>query len=269
MLGAMFDLQELRIIVGDVVARGLGHAGAPAAGLPLMLIHGLACSSEVWAPMLARTAERPCGRETIALDMPGYGRTPGPKHGLGIAELAAWNLAVLAGQGHARVHVVGHSMGCQVALAMARAEPERVASATLIGPTTGAEGQGAGRYALGLAADALFESWAYNRTLLRMWRQMGARRYVRTLPSMLRDRPISRAAEVRCPVLIVRGGRDAIVPNRVVRRLAAALPYGRRAEIPRGAHAVQFDCPDALLRELLPFLGEVEAGEQVEARRAS
>lgn len=251
--------QHLRLTVADHAAHGLHLGGAPEVGLPILLVHGLACSSQVWAPLLAHMAERTFRREAIALDMPGYGRTPGPHHALDIDELAAWNLAALAARGHARVHVVGHSMGCQVAFAMARADPARVASVTLVGPTTGAEGQRLGRYALGLCADALFESWAYNRTLLRMTRQMGLRRYIHTVPAMLRDRPISQADQVRCPVLIVRGTRDAIVPARVARRLANALPRGRCRQVPQVAHAVQFDRPAAFLHELLPFLAEVEA----------
>ena len=257
----MDQAQPLRITVAGREARGLRLAGAPEVGLPVALVHGIACSSEVFTPLLARLATRTFRREVVALDMPGYGHTPGARGALDIEELARWYADALAVLGLGRVHVVGHSLGCQVALALARMAPERVGSATLIGPTTGAEGQGLARYAAGLVADSLFESWAYNLTLLRMARQMGVRRYVRTVPCMLRDRPLTRAAEVRCPVLIVRGTRDRIVPARVVRRLAAALPDGRVAHVPGVAHAVQFDQPEAFIAALLPFLSGAEVAE--------
>ena len=154
--------------------------------------------------------------------------------------------------------VVGHSMGCQVALALARRAPQRVASATLIGPTTGSEGQRLARYAVGLALDAVFESPRYNLTLLRMWSQMRLRRYFATVPFMLRDRPIALASQVRCPALVVRGQRDCIVPARAVRRLVAALPEGRWVEVPAVAHAVQFDRPEQFGDLLLPFVARIE-----------
>jgi len=255
----MADLQPLWISVTGRDTCGLRLAGAPEVGLPIVLVHGLACSSEVYRPLLACMAARTFRREAVSLDMPGYGRTPGPADALDIAALAAWYDAAMTALEIPQAHLVGHSMGCQVALALARRAPSRVASVTLIGPTTGGEGQRRGRYALGLLADSLFESWQYNRTLMRMTRQMGVRRYIQTVPAMLRDRPLSLAAEVRCPALIVRGTRDRIVPASVVRRLAAALPQGRAVEVPGVAHAVQFDRPDAFLGELLPFMAEVEA----------
>jgi len=213
----------------------------------------------VFGPLLARLATRTFRREAVALDIPGYGHTPSDRGTLDIEELARWSAAAMTVLGIGRAHVVGHSMGCQVALALARMAPERVASATLIGPTTGAEGQGLVRYAAGLLADSLFESWAYNRTLLRMARQMGVRRYLRTVPCMLRDRPLALADQVRCPVLIVRGTRDRIVTMRAVLRLAAALPDGRVAHVPGVAHAVQYDQPEAFIATLLPFLLDTEA----------
>jgi pimeloyl-ACP methyl ester carboxylesterase len=80
-----------------------------------------------------------------------------------------------------------------------------------------------------------------------------------TVPFMLRDAPSSQAPRVRCPVLVVRGTRDWIVSVRAARRLAAALPAGAYVEVPRVAHAVQFDRPDAFTELLLPFVGTAEA----------
>ena len=43
------------------------------AGKPLLLVHGLGSSSRNWDPVMAGLAER---REVIAVDLPGFGRTP-------------------------------------------------------------------------------------------------------------------------------------------------------------------------------------------------
>lgn len=258
MLARMDAAQELEVVVAGRRVHGVRRVGTPDAGLPLVLMHGLACSCAVYGPLFKCLASRQPLREAVALDMPGYGGSRAGRT-LDIEALAAWYAEALTAVGVARGHLVGHSMGCQVALALARLAPERVASVTLIGPTTGREGQGLARYMGGLAMDSLFESWRYNVTLLRMWSQMGLHRYFVTVPFMLRDTPISLASRVRCPVLVVRGTRDYIVPARVGRRLAAALPAGNYVEVPGVAHAVQFDRPEAFSGLLLPFVDAAEA----------
>jgi 2-hydroxy-6-oxonona-2,4-dienedioate hydrolase len=258
-------MTPLVVAVDGRVAHGLQCAGASAT--PALLIHGIACSSEAFSPLLRHLAAAGAPRPALAPDMPGYGRSPGPRAALDIAALADWLAALLATLAVPRVHAVGHSMGGQVALALARRAPTRVASCVLVGPTTGDELQGAPRYAAGLLADTFAESRAWNRTLARMSRQMGARRYVATLRHFLRDRPVSAAAAVRCPVLVLRGARDRIVPETVGRRLAEALPRGRYARLPVGAHALQFTHPEALWRAAEAFFAAAR-GERAEVDAA-
>lgn len=235
------------------------HAGSDPTATPVLLVHGIACSSYAFRPLLDHVAERRERRAVYAPDMPGYGRSPGPRRALDMNELGAWLIDVLDALGLPRAHVIGNSMGCQVAAALARQVPERVASLVLTGPTTGDQIQPLWRYMLGLLADSLVERPAYNLTLARMSLQMGARRYVRTMLHLLRDHPIARAEEVRCPALIVRGTRDLIIPRRVAQALAAALPYGEYQEVERVAHAVQYSRPEALWALVGEFMGRSEA----------
>lgn len=245
------------VAVHGRVACMRSHTGARP-DVPLLLVHGIGCSSEAFGPVLARMSALAEPRPAIAPDMPGFGRSAGPRRALDMEALADWLRELLEVLAVPRVHVVGHSMGCQVALALARQAPTRAASVTLIGPTTGDQFEGVVRYGLGLAADSLFESMGWNWTLTRMALQMGMRRYVPTLGHMLRDHPIARAGEVTCPVLVVRGARDWIIRRDVARRLAAALPRGRYLEIPRGAHALQFNLVDEFLAALGPFVAAAE-----------
>ena len=256
----MDGAQELEIVVAGRSVHGVRRAGGPEAGLPLVLVHGLACSSAVYGPLLRHLAVREPGREAVALDMPGYG---GSRAGwtLDIPELADWYAEALTVLGIERAHVVGHSMGCQVALALARRAPTRARSVTLIGPTTGDECQGLLRYGLGLAADAFAESLAWNWTLTRMALQMGVRRYVPTLRHLLRDRPIAGAAAVRCPVLALRGVHDFIIRRDAAQRLAAALPLGLYRELPVGAHALQYTHPALFWAACRPFVDAAERDE--------
>lgn len=102
-------------------------AGAQA----VLLLHGFGGSHADWAglaPALGREAR------VLACDLPGHDRSL-DYPGAGPAKLAAAAvLAEMAARGISRAHVAGHSMGGAVAVLMALAAPERVASLTLLAP---------------------------------------------------------------------------------------------------------------------------------------
>ena len=91
-------------------------------------------------------------------------------------------------------------MGCQVALEVARRHPARVGGLVLVGPTTGARRVPYWRYAVGLARDGFREPLRYNVVLMKMYVQMGLRRYLATVRKMMEDEPLTYAGEIRGPV---------------------------------------------------------------------
>jgi pyruvate dehydrogenase E2 component (dihydrolipoamide acetyltransferase) len=97
----------------------------------MALLHGFGSSHAAWnslVPILSSLAQ------TIAYDLPGHGRSLDAA-GAGQAKAAArLILEDLAADGFEKVHVVGHSMGGAVAVLMALAAPDRVASLTLLAP---------------------------------------------------------------------------------------------------------------------------------------
>lgn len=234
-----------------------GHVGLQG-GTPVLLVHGLNCSSEAFVPLMDRWAAEAAPVRAVAPDMPGFGRSAGPREALDISGLAHWLLEFLGAIATPRVHVIAHSMGGQVALALARQAPRQVASLALIGPTSGLQLEGAARQTGGLIADSAFESLMWNWTLARTAWQMGPRRALATLRHMWRERPLDRADEVRCPVLVLRGRRDTIVSDRVARRLAASLPAGLYRELSVGAHAVQFTHPGVVWAACRSFFAAAE-----------
>jgi pyruvate dehydrogenase E2 component (dihydrolipoamide acetyltransferase) len=97
----------------------------------IVFIHGFGAAHGVWdaiRPSLVRQAR------TIAYDLPGHGlslETPGA----GSAKFAARAiLADLSKREAEKIHAVGHSMGGAIATLMALAEPQRIASLTLLAP---------------------------------------------------------------------------------------------------------------------------------------
>ncbi|MGP9789272.1 acetoin dehydrogenase dihydrolipoyllysine-residue acetyltransferase subunit [Roseinatronobacter sp. NSM] len=97
---------------------------------PLFLIHGFAAEQTGWAPL-----ERalPKDQPLLRLDLPSHGKSP--RRSLrSFAELARAVVAAFDASGTEQVHLVGHSLGGALALALADIRPRKVASLTLIAP---------------------------------------------------------------------------------------------------------------------------------------
>jgi len=117
-------------------AHTMGHERAyvreAGAGDPVICIHASASSSAQWRPLIDRLASR---FRMLAVDLYGAGRSPRwPDHRpLTLADEVALIEPVLAAT-DTPVHVIGHSYGGAVALMLALAHPERLASLVLFEP---------------------------------------------------------------------------------------------------------------------------------------
>ena len=86
-------------------------------GKPLLLIHGIGGSWRSWAPVINPLAAQ---REVIAIDLPGFGRTPPLTGEVSIRTLSDAVSNFLDSQGLRGVDVVGSSMGARLVLELAR-----------------------------------------------------------------------------------------------------------------------------------------------------
>jgi pyruvate dehydrogenase E2 component (dihydrolipoamide acetyltransferase) len=153
------------VLAAEVGGRKISYAGAGQDGDVVLLIHGFGGDKNSWLFLQEPLAAR---HRVYALDLPGHGASAkdvGNRVGGGdpagapaadpagvLADAVAGVLdAVLVaapgaapgavgdggpdGAGGGRVHLVGHSMGGAVALAVAASDPARIASLTLIAPS--------------------------------------------------------------------------------------------------------------------------------------
>ena len=98
-------------------------------GAPIVLVHGFGADLNAWMFNQPVLAER---RRAVALDLPGHGGSV-KEVGAGDAETFAAAVSdALAVLGIDRLHLVGHSMGGAIAIAVARQMPQLVASLTLL-----------------------------------------------------------------------------------------------------------------------------------------
>jgi pyruvate dehydrogenase E2 component (dihydrolipoamide acetyltransferase) len=131
----------------DVSGRKISYAGGGQDGDVVLLVHGYGGDRNSWLFLQEPLAAR---HRVYALDLPGHGTsakdvgagpagTAGPEGQAGpegpLRVLADAVTGVLDALGAERAHLVGHSMGGAVALAVAARDPARIASLTLIAPS--------------------------------------------------------------------------------------------------------------------------------------
>src|SRR5215218_7147120 len=99
--------------------------GAPTERPALLLTHGYAASTLMWAPNLATLA---ADRQVVAWDLRGHGRSASPDDPAAYSEDAALAdmAAVLAAADIERVVLVGMSLGGYLSLAYLARRPEQV-----------------------------------------------------------------------------------------------------------------------------------------------
>jgi pimeloyl-ACP methyl ester carboxylesterase len=98
-------------------------------GPAIVLIHGFGAAIDWWdkiAPQLAKD------HRVISVDLIGHGGTAAPASGYSIPRQAALVATILDNLGVDRVTVIGHSMGGEVATALAEQNPARIERMILI-----------------------------------------------------------------------------------------------------------------------------------------
>jgi pimeloyl-ACP methyl ester carboxylesterase len=261
---------RLRVAGGDAYA----YTGARALDRDrptIVFVHGAANDHSVWALQSRYFAHH--GRNVLAVDLPGHGRSGGAPLA-SVEAIADWIVALLDAAGVANAALVGHSLGALAALEATARHAARVARIALLGPA-----------APMLVADALLDAarandhvayelivgWSHSparqlggHAVPGLWMTGGALRLMeRSRPDALHtdllachryENALPAAAGVRCEALVVTGLRDLMAPPRHAQALIDALPGKRVVSLPECGHAMMVEQPDAVLDALRAFL---------------
>jgi pyruvate dehydrogenase E2 component (dihydrolipoamide acetyltransferase) len=183
-------------------------------GPPVIFIHGFGGDLNSWMFTQPALAER---HRAIALDLPGHGGAD-KQVAAGDADMFALVVAdVLAALGIDRVHLVGHSMGGAIALAVAARRPETIASLSLIA-------------AAGLGPEI-------NGAFIDAYVRAGRRREAQEALALL----------VHDPALVSRAMIEETLRYKRLDGVAAALDTVARAWFPQGHQAVDLRAALAVL----------------------
>ncbi|AWB89374.1 alpha/beta fold hydrolase [Salinibacterium hongtaonis] len=249
----------------DVEVDVFSMAPHPAA-TEFVLLHGIGMSHR----SLARLQEQLAANGTVhSIDLPGFGATPRPEQPLSVEDHARVLGATFDALDVRHCVVVGHSMGAQFAIELARQRPDLVDRLVLIGPVVDPQRSTVLQQAAALAADTLLEPPVANALVLSDYLRCGPRWYLQTLPSMMRYPTLERVREVSCPVLVIRGEKDPVAREGFSRQLANAAPNGSLLQMPGHAHIVQHSAPRSVAAAIARFAeGVPAAGSRLPERSA-
>ncbi len=225
-------------------------------GTPIVLIHGLGSSAEVWAALMPLLA-----REYLvyAPDMPGFGKTPLAPEGTSIGTHVLYLERFLGALGYPRVTLVGNSLGGWIATRFAVAYPERVERLYLLNSA-------------GLRREGMYVPYATDRAsaqrileytlgfslpvpkfgLDAIVRNSQAPAYTGFIQSYdPREELDAVLADVRVPTTIVWGQRDRLLPITCARDLHSGIPNSELVLLPRVGHMPQVQAPAKVARIIM------------------
>lgn len=222
----------------------------------VVLLHGWGMNAAVFDAFSARLAPRHTVR---ALDLPGYGETPACEP-YTLERLAA----AVAAEAPERCCVVGWSLGAQVALCWAHAQPQQVERLALLAATPCFVQREDWQAAIDIAVLQAFTDALADDTqgTLRRFISLQARGddAAKHVTRHLRDALSARAVpdahvlgqglrilsssdlrdvlkSIGQPTLVVQGEHDSLVPLAAAEHLAHALPSSTLEVVPGAAHA--------------------------------
>lgn len=259
------------------------HHERSGSGPPLVLVHGLGSNLRIWHPIRTALAR---SHEVVALDLPGFGESPSLPAAVRrdvpslVSALEEW----LDERGIGEPHVAGNSMGGLIALELAARG--RARSAVAISPAgfgsrlenkltkVTLRTQRVASRALAPVAGHATRSPAGRAVLLgvacaRPWRIPPAEAahmltdfarapgLRRTLDPLL-DEPPRDLETIRCPVAVLWGTRDLILPVAGASRVQQRIPHAQVHRLPGLGHIPTFDDPETVAERIL----EVTAGSE-------
>ena len=282
-----FQVKKATLANGHTVAYVDEGKGAET----IILIHGLGSYLPAWEKNIAAFKS---SYRTIALDLPGYGKSSKENVQASMDGYAKVVLELMDQLKVKQAILAGHSMGGQIAITAALQAPQRVNRLILVAPagletfteqqkqlfkitvtpesiqnTTSEQTQAnykANFYNMPADAQHMID----DRLMMAQSGQFGAYcKVVAGSVAAMVDEPVyERLPQLSMPTLIVFGEQDALIPNKyfnpgltteaVAKAGKERIPNSQMVMIPEAGHFLQFEQPAAFNRAVLDFLSKKE-----------
>ena len=230
-------------------------------GPALLLLHGIANSSETWAHAAPLLSER---FTVIAPDLLGHGKSATPRGDYSLGAHASGARDVATALGHERVTLVGHSLGGGIAMQFAYQFPERTERLVLV--SSGGLGRDIGGLLARIGLRPADDIAVLGRGFAELDTTGSRQAFLQTLravvePGGQRVSAVSRLAlAARLPTLIVWGENDSIIPVAHGAAAHEAMPGSRFVSFEGAGHMPQEAQPHRFASELTDFVDATEPG---------
>ncbi len=253
----------------------------------LLLVHGLSSNLEAWNKNVAALKEE---FSTIAIDLPGYGKSTKNTNHYSMADYACFINEFIRQKKLKNVSLVGHSMGGQVAIHSVLKHPENVERLILIAPAgietfTPQEATVLKTsYTAEMVENATEEQIRNNFKLnfyefpvdaefmvkdrIEMKNASDLKEYsvivINNIAAMLDEPVLEDLNKIKIPVLMIFGKEDALIPNRYFHPNQDLLSLSQTAKehlpqldvkiIEKAGHFVNFEKAAEVNREIEDFM---------------
>jgi len=238
-------------------------------GDPVVLLHGLGSSANVWEPQVRALAER---FTMLRYDLEGAGRSPYA----GALSIAGWVdglAAILDKYGITKARFVGHSLGTLILQHFAVRFPERVVKLALLGVNRAppearrqairervakVRAEGIDTIVEGIVKGGVSpHTLAAKPEVVAFVRELLTRQPVEGYARCCEAMGASVAADITrigCPVLVIAGRDDAVSPVAIGEGLVAELPSATLQVLEQCGHWHPIEQPAAVNKALSDFL---------------
>ncbi|HEV3402600.1 MAG TPA: alpha/beta hydrolase [Acidimicrobiales bacterium] len=203
---------------------------------PVVLVHGI-ISSRYLLPMVRELAR---STRVLVPALPGYGPRDRVKGTPDLATQADAVAAAIVEWGVPTTTVVGHSIGAEVVVELARRHPSLVERAVLVGPTGDPHAAGVFGVWTRWMATAVHEPLSFNLLTVAEFASLGPRRMIDVVRRSFADPIEAKLSEVRCPTLLVRGARDRVAPQAWLDRMASQIADTVTVTLADSAHTIVY-----------------------------
>jgi pimeloyl-ACP methyl ester carboxylesterase len=226
-------------------------------GTPLVLIHGYPLDHSIWGdevPLLEKDFD------LILPDVRGFGESAAVETPYSMTDIAADLAAILDSIGVQKAAVAGHSMGGYVALAFAKAFPDRVSGLSLISSQDAGDPpeRKEGRYktaadvsekGVGIVAAAMTDKLSPNQRVRDVVRSLIGKQSISGVAGALkamaeREDLTSFLASFKLPLVLVHGDADELIPVDRAREIKALVPAAHLVELPGAGHMPMMEQPE-------------------------
>lgn len=245
-------------------------------GDPILFISGTNDDRNGWAANVpAFDGEYQC----ITFDNPDVGASPRADGFYTIEEMARDAIGVLDAAGVERAHVVGHSMGSQIARELAISASERVRSLVLVGAFPAVDPYMEGALKSWQLWIRSLNSFAFARSAIYFWvgetiinaedpdalaaaiapqiDSQGADAFCRQVDAVLAYNAVDRLSRIDAPTLVVWGTEEKLVLEHHQRTLVERMAGAKYVRIEGAGHSPTFEQPEALNAAMNEFLASV------------